>query len=660
MVCDPYFSIWSAHDTLHGGQTQHWTGVDHPLVCLIRIDGAAFRLVGARPGGLPALEQTGLRVQATRTVATFEGCGVAVELEFTTPALPDDLDLLSRPVTYLVWRIRSTDGRDHAVSVYFEVWPEVAVNSPDQKVVWSRPQVDGLTVLSVGTAQQVELGSAGDDQRIDWGWFYLASDDAAAASLVTHKQAHAAFINRGVLPTEDVLEMPLAPVDWRNVATLGMLLDFGAVGAQPTERRIVAAYDDRFSIEFLRRKLRPYWRRTGWNAGDLLKRSFAEAETVLARCRAFDAQLERELTEAGGAEYAALCELSFRQCLAAHKLVADADGCPLLFSKENFSNGCIATVDVTYPALPFYAGFNPALLEAAIRPICVYAATPAWRFPFAPHDLGVYPLANGQVYGGGERDESEQMPVEECGNMLLLAAVLVRQSGSDAFVREFWPLFERWAAYLAEKGFDPDNQLCTDDFAGMLAHNTNLSIKAILALGAFAQLCEQQQLPAEAARYLALARDFAARWMAAAEDGDHARLAFDRPGTWSQKYNLVCDRLLGLHLFPESLASREMAFYKTKLQEFGLPLDNRSDVAKLDWHLWTAALAESSEEWQALLAPLYHWVNTTVGRVPLSDRYPAGRPVHRGYRARSVVGGVFMKWLFVQNGVSTPFGAVSK
>jgi hypothetical protein len=158
----------------------------------------------------------------------------------------------------------------------------------------------------------------------------------------------------------------------------------------------------------------------------------------------------------------------------------------------------------------------------------------------------------------------------------------------------------RWAEYLAEKGFDPENQLCTDDFMGHLAHNTNLSLKAILGLASFARLCAMRGDREAAEKYERMARGFAARWVVEADDGDHFRLAFDRKGTWSQKYNLVWDRILGLGLFPDTVRRKEMDFYRKAQKPFGLPLDNRGNGAKLDWTLWTATLTGDAADFEAL------------------------------------------------------------
>ena len=644
VACDPYFNVWSNADTLTDDVTRHWTGKPQALASLIRLDGKTYRLMGAEPKDVPPLPQAGVRVLPTRTIYTFEGAGARVTLTFTTPTLPDDLDVLARPLTYLTWDVEATDGKAHATQLAFSAAATLAVNTPDQPVDWAREAVGPLTVLRVGSEEQPVLRKKGDDLRIDWGHAYFAADSkeskAAAGDAAT---LAAAFVADGKLPAADDNRQPRAAND--AAPTLAFAFDLGQVDAKPASRHLMLAYDDGYSITYFRKALRPYWRRKGADAAALLTSAHAEYQALRDRCAAFDKELMDDLTKSGGEKYAQIAALAYRQAFSANKLAADANGQPLLFPKENFSNGCIATVDVIYPMDPLFLLFSPTLTRASLQPILAYAASDRWKFPFAPHDLGTYPAANGQVYGGGERTEADQMPVEETGNMLLLLAALAKVEGNADFATAFWPQLQRWAAYLEAKGFDPENQLCTDDFAGHLAHNVNLSAKAILALAAYGQLCEARGEAADGARYRDLAKSLAARWAKEADDGNHYRLAFDRPGTWSQKYNLVWDKLLGLGIFPEAVVAKELASYPPRIDAFGLPLDNRQPYAKLDWTVWTATMTRDRAAFSALVDPLYRFLDETPTRVPMSDWYYTKDAKQVGFQARSVVGGVFIKLL---------------
>ncbi|HZU25990.1 MAG TPA: DUF4965 domain-containing protein [Bryobacteraceae bacterium] len=639
VVHDPYFSIWSMSDRLNADATRHWTGHPRELVSLIRVDGTAYRLMGAEPREAPALQQTSVEVLPTRTIYRFTAPKVAVEMTWTTPALLDDPDLLSRPITYLTWRVSSSDGRQHDIALYLDASYDLAVNTDDEPVTFGRVQIGDLPVLRVGSQEQPVLKKQGDDVRIDWGHFYLAPDRAAGVHLAIRDadETRAAFVKNGHIPDFDNPD--------ESTPVLAMEIDPQPVGAAPVSRYAMLAYDDVWSIEYFQRRVRPWWRRNGAGVADILRAASRDYAALTDRCARFDEELTADLRSAGGEKYAHLASLAYRQALGAQKLVADADGTALYFPKEDFSNGCIGTVDVIYPGAPMLLLFAPKLLEAELRPVFDYAAMPRWKFPFAPHDLGTYPKADGQVYGGGERTEEDQMPVEESGNLLILTAALARAEGNAAFAAKYWPLLEKWAAYLKEKGLDPENQLSTDDFAGHLAHNANLSIKAIDALGAFAQLCDLTGHRAEATRYRTLAEQYARRWTELAADGDHYKLAFDKPGTWSQKYNLVWDRLLGLNLFPPDVARRELAFYATHQKTYGLPLDNRKDYTKLDWIFWTATLADSKAEFESLIDPAWRFANESPTRVPLTDFYSTTTAKKMGFQARSVVGGLFIRLL---------------
>ncbi len=631
---DPYFSIWSTSDQLAGGSTRHWTGSEQPLTSIIRIDGKSFRLMGRSSQVSAFLPQISVSVLPTQTVYEFLGDGIDCRLTFTTPALPDDIDILSRPATYLTWSVSSSDGHVHDVQVYFSADSLITVNKREQEVASHRYKTGPFSVLSIGSVEQPVLQKKGDNLRIDWGHLLVASSEKGF--LGADLAAVGSFSDGGGLPADQV------PTSGSGIVA-AFALPFGKVGAAPVSKHVTVAYDDEYSIQFMNHNLRPYWRRKGMDGLGLIRAAEKDYVSLRARCDAFDRELTADLTRIGGATYSNLGSLAYRQSLAAQKVAADSKGQPLMFSKENFSNGCISTVDVLYPASPLLLAFSPNLTKASLVPILEYAASSRWKWPFAPHDLGTYPKANGQVYGGGERTEDNQMPVEESGNMLLILAALAKVEGNANFSAKYWPQLEKWAKYLQDKGFDPERQLSTDDFAGHLAHNVNLSAKAIEALGAYAYLAEKLGKTDEATRYRTLAKSFAARWAIEGKIGDHYKLAFDRPNTWSQKYNLVWDRILGLDLFPRSVAQEEMTFYRTKLNPYGLPLDNREDYTKLDWIVWTATLTPSLEDFRALVDPIAKFLDETPDRVPMTDWYMTSTPKQRGFQARSVVGGVFIK-----------------
>jgi len=641
---DPYFSIWSPADRLYDAETVHWTGARQGIHSMVRIDGKAYRLMGSKPSFIEPLNQTGVRINPTQTIYQFANRQVKIELIFTSPALPEDLDLLSRPVTYLTWNISSADGQSHTAELYVDCSSEIAVDQPDQQVKWETRDLPGLKAIKVGSADQAVLQKSGDNVRIDWGYGWLAAPDEKALNrtIGAGDPVRKTFAKEGRLPENN---NPGTKAVKEGYYCMALSWNIGTISNKGTSRFALLAYDDLFSIRYMEDYLRPYWRRNGMDMERLLPVAASEYPTLLARCQSFDQKLIQDLKKSGGEKYARATALVYRECLAAHKVTADLSGQPLMFSKENFSNGCIATIDVIYPASPFFLLFSPALTKAMLKPLLDYSSSSKWHFPFAPHDLGTYPFAIGQAYGGGELTEENQMPVEETGNMLIMLAALAKAEGNASFAKPYMPLLGNWAKYLLSKGFDPENQLCTDDFAGHLAHNINLSAKAIVALASYAELCKMTGNNEEAKTYRQQAETFTKDWVSQATEGDHTKLAFDQPGTWSQKYNLVWDKLLNLNLFPKEVFQKEINFYLKQQADYGLPLDNRERWTKADWILWTATMAEKSGDFDALFNPVYQFISATPQRVPVTDWYIVDNAYKVGFQARPVIGGLFIKVL---------------
>ncbi|MGV8134377.1 MAG: glutaminase domain-containing protein [Mangrovibacterium sp.] len=582
--------------------------------------------------------QKAVALSAMSAVYSFTCGPVDLDLRFTSPLLPVDLDLLSRPVNYVSYEVFATDGGKHDVQLYFEGTPQWAVNEVSQEVELGKGQAGEVRYAKAGTTEQPVLQKKGDNVRIDWGYFYMAAPGekqtvSISGDYFAPKNAFAQDGSAGAGEEKLVAKMNKA------MPVLVVTDALGEVSDKPAAGYFMIGYDDLESIQYFGTNLKGWWTKNGTvTIGQALQDAAREYTDVMKRCVELDNQVWEEALAAGGKNYADLCVLAFRQSIAAHKLVKDTEGNTLFLSKENFSNGSIGTVDITYPSAPLYLKYNPELLKGMMNPIFYYSESGKWTKPFAAHDVGTYPLANGQTYGG-------DMPVEESGNMLILATAIAKVEGNAAYAEKHWEVLTIWANYLLEKGLDPENQLCTDDFAGHFAHNVNLSVKAIVGIAGYGKLAGMLGKNDVAEKYTAEAKRMAGEWMKMADDGDHYRLTFDQPGTWSQKYNMVWDKLLGLNVFPKEIAQKELAYYLTKQNAYGLPLDNRKTYTKSDWIVWTATLADDQETFQKIIDPLHRYVNETPTRVPMSDWYETTDAKQVGFQARSVVGGYFIKML---------------
>lgn len=490
----------------------------------------------------------------------------------------------------------------------------------DSEVEIEKIELGKYSSIKMGSKDQKVLERNGDDLRIEWGYFYLTG-----------------------------LGETYARVDSEGMNFVGITAEVKSSNV------FTFAYDDIESIQYFGKNLKTYWNRNGEKITDEILKAHGDYRYVIRKCEQIGENLFCDAVRAGGEKYAEICELSFRQAIAAHKLVLDENGDVLFISKECFSNGCAATVDVSYPSIPLFLIYNPELVKGMMRPIYKYAASDEWQYDFAPHDAGRYPHVNGQVYGGNRLEK--QMPVEECGNMLVMELAVAVATKDISFAAEHIETLDQWVKYLIDNGRDPANQLCTDDFAGHLAHNCNLSLKAIMGIAGYGIIKGMLGDKRSKRKYISMARDMALDWEKRASNGDGSyRLAFDRPGTFSMKYNIVWDKLLGTEIMPKSVIESEVASYRAHTHPYGLPLDNRQPYTKSDWLIWTATLAGNRDTFEDMVAPLWDAYNSMQSRVPATDWYytitgqhktynSSSEKVEKSFRNRTVVGGHFIKLL---------------
>lgn len=613
ITIDPYFTIWSRDEKINYYETEHWTNKQHSIIGTVLIDEKEYLFLGYDRDILK-LDQKSIDIDAFSTTVVMENDIISLNLKFTSPVLINDLELLTRPVSYLAIDYSFKDGKKHKVKINIRVSDQLCLCEAGQNdVLQEEVKIDNLMGMRMGNVEQKPLNKSGDDICIDWGYVYLLTNGKNVQTK-TSRRHDKEFIHTicDIEENEKILYF--------------------------------FAYDDIESIEYFKKPLKSYWNRNGKTILEAIKEANLDYENSLKRCNEFSEKLYSDAKLAGGEKYAELLLLAYRQVIAAHKLVLDENGEILYISKECYSNGCAATVDVSYPSTPMFLLYNPELVKGMLRPVYRYALTDEWNFDFAPHDVGQYPLLNGQVYG--ENKLIYQMPVEECGNMLVMETNIALKTKSASFAEKHLDLLEKWCKYLIEFGADPGNQLCTDDFAGHLEHNCNLSLKAIMGLRGMSIIMEMLKNDQKAAFYKNEAEKQAKKWLeTAVDEKGESLLAFDRPNTFSMKYNMVWDKVWGTGLFTQEFRDQELKNNKKYFNKYGMPLDSRADYTKSDWLVWVASMASSKEVFEEFIEPLWNAYNESTTRVVLSDWYDTKSGNMVSFKHRTVQGGLFIKLL---------------
>ncbi|KAK8035315.1 hypothetical protein PG993_010310 [Apiospora rasikravindrae] len=626
----------------------------------------------------------------TYTIANATGDGeVKVILSFMSPITPTSTFRQALPASYMSVYVEGNLD----ISIFCDINGEWVSGNRDNHIKWelsesksSKASASHLKTWKI-ERQYPELLTENWDHA-EWGTLYFtgpgdAQHQSGEANAIRRQfSKHGELTNkvdssfRKMFDDEPLFafskEFKLSNSSRKAVATDSMLFTFSLIQDPVVQ----------FASARGLTQMRPLWASYFFTAEDMIHYHYHDFKTASSLAYDYSETLAKDAFASGSADYRDIAALSARQVFGATQWAGTPDN-PILFLKEISSNGNFQTVDVIFPAFPFFLSADN---------IPTTTACTIWGTHF--------PNATGHSDGN-----DEYMPVEECGNMLIMGLALanamkdgsqpafaldasttavalragpkefsssVDQYGMDRtwedmgttgvkaaqrWVSRSYSLWKKWTGYLVRESLIPANQLCTDDFAGWLANQTNLALKGIVGIKAMADLSELVGSSSEAHEYSRIADKYIDKWqeLGISRDGTHAKLSYTWEGSWTTIYNLYADALLCFHLpgsngnksstfIPEKVYQMQSDWYHNVLQRYGLPLDQRSLQTKSDWEFFAAAVA-SKQVRTEILQSVAKWVNETSTHLPLTDLYDTegdgGFPSGIEFKARPVVGGHF-------------------
>lgn len=482
-----------------------------------------------------------------------------------------------------------------------------------------------------------------------WGETVLASRPSTSSKLTAESGDRDAV--RGYFASNGTLTGEAKP--WSKGGVVAISHDLGHVKEEQSVT-LAIGYVREEVINYLGTPYTGYYRSQYPDTNSVVSHFLDDFEDAQTEAKALDSDVSSKSGQVGGSNYSDIVTLSMRQAYGGIDLVIPNDTLDpngiLAFIKEISSDGNVNTVDIIFPAFPIYYGMDPEYIRLLLEPVVQYLETGRWKHPYVIHDIGTnYPNATGH-----DDQRAEEMPIEESGNLLILAQAYTVASGNTSWAASHQPLFQSYADYLVNSSINIAKQLSTTDAAGPLPNETNLAVKAAVGLKAFGALSGMTNYSDIGDAHAKLFYDDG---LATDENKTHFILEYpNNKSTYKVTFNLYPDILLNLSTFPQSAYDMESTYYPTIRKEAGVALDNRQWWGKTDWNIWVASVSSEATK-KMFVDDIWAFISSGVNEWPFSDRWvvsakgvdhegvygPAPRPVGKEFalRARPTVGGHF-------------------
>ncbi|TQS34475.1 hypothetical protein Golomagni_05139 [Golovinomyces magnicellulatus] len=623
-----------------GGEVTGWAGQ-------IRVDGELFTWMGAL-GGRNVVQEF---VQSTSTRSSFLmdiNGKVTMNISFISPINPSDFKRQSIIGTYLEVAVVAVDDDEHDVQIYADI--SAVINSMtvewtnpmnnNNPVEWSYAVEDQVASHKVYQKNQVEFNADYADDGAHWGNWYWSTTESNSMTYQSgpDRIVRENFKANGRLPNTQDSNFRNVSTDWPVFA---FAHDLGKIRRDPVTTLFTIVHAQNRGVFFNGRSepdgVPSLW--TGFFSSETEMVNFFHKDRSNETGATHD-KISVDSISVAGDDYGIITSLSARQIFASMQLMGTPNK-PYLFLKEISSNGNCQTVDVIFPTFPALLYLNPVLVKLLLEPL--YENQEAGKYPntYAIHDLGAhYPQFIGHPSG-----DDQAMPLEECGNMIIMTLSYAQRTEDYAYLSAHYPILKKWVGFLVNEALIPADQLSTDDFQGKLSNQTNLALKGIIAIEAMSVISHLTGNENDRQKYTDIAHDYITKWQDFAIVNDevpHTSLAYGDDKSYGLLYNLYCDRLLGLKLVPQKIYDMQSNFYPTIAKQYGVNLDSRNDATKSDWQMWVAAISSPSTK-EMFITKMKQWIIQTPTNRALTDLYDVntGDYWQNTFIARPVVGGHF-------------------